>query len=210
MRIRTYTLTGGGAANTATYAALQALVAGTPMTLTGAPAAVISPGREVTITSAAVDFSAILFTVVGKDVYGGNAITEMITGPGAGLTVRGLKMFSSITSITPDTTNAGTASAGNAQRVVGNWINSNSFVSTELMPTFRSSTQILSGAPTGQWEFTNEHVTRISGGGAFVDGTVASTPAAAGDTGTIQGAFVRYVCTSAAGSIKVRFATPTF
>jgi hypothetical protein len=60
MRITGYTLTGGGAANTATYAALQASTTNVPLTLTGAAAA-ISPPREITLTSAAADLSAITY-----------------------------------------------------------------------------------------------------------------------------------------------------
>jgi hypothetical protein len=207
MRIRQYTLAGGGAANTATYSALAAPSAGVPLTLTGA-AASISPGRELTFTSAG-DASAVTFTIVGKDTYGGNVLTETITGPNAN-TVRTRKIYSSITSITPSATSAQTVSVGNAQRVCGNWINSNSFMSRDSDPTMRCSTEIVTGAPTGAWEFTNENVTQITGGGAFVDGTVASTPAAGGDTASVQGAYVRYVCTSAAGSLKARFVAPSF
>ena len=207
MRIRQYTLSGGGALNNATYSALAAPTANVALTLTGA-AASISPGRELTFTSAG-DASSVTFTIVGKDVHGANVITETIVGPNAN-TVRTLKIYSSITSITPGSSSAQTVSVGNAARVCGNWINSNPFMSTELFPTFRCSTQIVSGAPAGVWEFTNENVTQISGDGAFVDGNVASTPAAAGDTATVQGAYVRYVVTSAAGSLKARFATPTF
>jgi hypothetical protein len=209
MRIRQYTLTGGGAAATASYAALQASTVNVPFTLTGA-AAVISPGREVTLTSAAADLSGILYTVVGKDTFGGNAITEVITGPGAGLTVKGLKIFSSITSVTPNTTNAGTMSVGNPARVCGNWINANLHTTQDNPPTIRCSTQIVSGAPAGAWEFTNEDVVNISGSGAFVDGTVTSTPAAGGDTASVFGMYARYVVTSAAGSLKARFVAPSF
>lgn len=207
MRIRQYTLSGGGAANNATYSALAAPNTGVALTLTGA-AASISPGRELTFTSAG-DASGVVFVIVGKDVYGGNPITENITGPNAN-TVRTRKVYSSITSITPVGSSAQTVSVGNAQRTVGNWINSNLFCSRDNTPTMRCSTEIVSGAPTGSWEFTNENVVNITGGGAFVDGSVASTPAAAGDTASVQGAYVRYVCTSAAGSIKARFVTPSF
>lgn len=210
MRIPSYTLSGGGAASTAAFAALQVTAAGVPMTLTGAAAA-ISPPREVTLTSAA-DFSTITFIVTGTDRrQGGNVITETITGPGAGLTVQGLKVFATITSIVPSAANAAnTVSAGYPARVVGAWINTNLFRSVDNTPTIRSSTQIISGAPAGKWEYTNENVVTISGDGAFVDGTVASTPAVAGDTASIQGAYVRYVLTSAAGSLKIRFVRPSF
>lgn len=207
MRIRQYTLAGGGALNNATYSALAAPTVNVALTLTGA-AASISPGRELTFTSAA-DASSVIFTIIGKDTFGGNVITETITGPNAS-TVKTRKIYSSITSITPSATSASTVSVGNPARVCGNWINSNPFCATELFPTFRCSTEIVSGAPAGAWEFTHENVTQISGSGAFVDGNVASTPAAAGDSASVQGAYVRYVVTSAAGSLKARFATPTF
>lgn len=206
MRITGYTLTGAGAANNATYMALAAATAGVAMTLTGAAAA-ISPPREITLTSGA-DASATIYDVTGTDKRG-CVITEAITGP-ATATVRGRKVFASITSIIPRTSNAATVSAGNAQRVPGSWIGVNLFASAEFVPTMKTSTEIISGAPAGQWEFTHENVTQISGEGAFVDGVVASTPAAAGDTAAVQGAYVRYVVTSAAGSLKTRFVRPSF
>jgi hypothetical protein len=206
MRIRQYTLTGVNASNVA-FSALAAPTAGVPLTLTGA-AAVISPGRELTFTSAG-DASSVTFTIVGKDTFGGNTITETITGPNAN-TVRTRKIYSSITSITPGSSSAQTVSVGNAQRACGNWINANLHTTQDNPPTFRCSTEIISGAPTGVWEFTYENVTQISGSGAFVDGTVASTPAAAGDSASVQGTYVRYVVTSVTGSLKARFVAPSF
>jgi hypothetical protein len=206
VRIKSYSLVGFTSSNT-TYAAAQASTVNVAFTLTGA-AAVIAIPVELTLTSAA-NLSAITYTIVGKD-RNGFVITETILGPNAN-TVKSRKIYSSITSITPDTTNAGTMSVGNPQRVCSPWINSNSFCSTEFLPTMRGSTEIVTGAPTGVWEFTNENVVNISGEGAFVDGTVSSTPAAAGDTQSIQGAYVRYVCTSATGTaIKIRVARPTY
>ena len=206
MRIKTYSLA-GLTLNTATYAALQALTINVALTLTGAAASLATP-VEVTLTSAA-NLAAVVFTVVGKD-RNGYGITETITGVNAN-TVKSRKIYSVITSITPDTTSASTVSAGNPQRVCSQWIVSNPFGSTELLPTMRGSTEIVLGAPAGAWEFTNEDVINISGEGAFVDGTVASVPAAAGDTQSIQGTFVRYVVTSVTGtSLKIRVARPTY
>jgi hypothetical protein len=207
MRIKTYTLTGLTAA-AASYAAAQTYTANVAFTLTGA-AASINPPVELTFTSAS-DLSADTYTITGKD-RNGFVITETIKGPPAG-TVQTRKVYSAVTSIVANNTQAvNTVSVGNPQRVTSPWIATNLFMSRDNAPTSRGSTEIVTGAPTGKWEFSNENVTQISGEGAFVDGTVTSAPAATGDTASIQGAYIRYVVTSVTGtSLKIRVVRPSY
>lgn len=207
MRIKTYTLNGLTSSNTV-YAAAQTYTANVAFTLTGAAALLANPA-ELTFTSTA-NLSADTYTITGLDRMG-FVITETIAGPNNN-TVKTRKVYSKITSIVANNTQGvSTVSVGNPQRICSPWIGVNTFAASDFVPTARGSTEILVGAPTGAWEFTDENVTQISGDGAFVDGTVASTPAAAGDTQSIQGAYVRYVITSATGtSIKVRVVRPSY
>lgn len=207
MRIKTYTLS-GLTSNAATYAAAQTYAANVAFTLTGAAALLATP-VELTFTSAS-NLSADTYTITGLDRYG-MVITETIVGPNAN-TVRTRKIYSKITSIVANNTQGvNTVSVGNPQRVCSQWIGVVTFLATDFVPTVRGSTEIVTGAPAGTWEFTDENVVNISGEGAFVDGVVASTPAAAGDTASIQGAYVRYVVTSVTGtSLKVRVVRPAY
>lgn len=68
-------------------------------------------GRALSLTSTA-NLGGITFTVVGFDLYG-RPQTEAITGPNNN-TVNGKKGWKWITSVTPNTTNAGTVSVGTA------------------------------------------------------------------------------------------------
>lgn len=68
-------------------------------------------GRAVSITSGAGSLAAVNFLVVGFDMYG-QPQTELIVGPGAGLTVNGRKGFKWFLSITPSAGNAATVSVG--------------------------------------------------------------------------------------------------
>ena len=69
-------------------------------------------GRCISLTSAS-NLAGINFLVSGYDLYGW-PMTQLITGPGAGLTVNSLKAFKWIASIVPSGTNAGTVSVGTA------------------------------------------------------------------------------------------------
>lgn len=125
MRIREVTLVSGGAAdndslaasqavagaaaNTAGIAALQATATGVPMTLTGA-AASLDPPRQLTFTSAA-DFSGDTFDIVGTDADGNPQTVNNFAGPN-NTTVTTAEVWGSVTSITPDDTNASTISVG--------------------------------------------------------------------------------------------------
>ena len=68
-------------------------------------------GKRPSITSGGGDESGQTFTIVGTDLSG-NAQTEVITGPGAGATVFGLKTFQTISSITPSSNTAGRINMG--------------------------------------------------------------------------------------------------
>lgn len=69
-------------------------------------------GRCVSLTSAS-NLAGINFLISGYDLYGFPQ-TQLIAGPGAGLTVNTLKAFKWISSIVPTGTNAGTVSVGTA------------------------------------------------------------------------------------------------
>lgn len=200
-RIKTYTLVGITAA-TASYAALQVTAANVPMTLTGA-AASINPPQELTLTSAA-NFSTITFTVVGKDRWG-NPSTEVITGPGAGLTVRGLKVWSVITSITPSAANAAnTVSAGNDARTTSPWVMCGLGKGVDNAPSAMVSLLIVTGAADGVVETTYQTPGNIANDGAVIDETIAVTP---GTPVSAKGYMCRAVITTNTGTtLTARFA----
>jgi len=201
MRVKTYLLVGGGAADAVNFAAAQAPTANTPLTLAaGATAAsLVAQPREVTLTSAA-DLSAITFTIVGLDRWGGNVITEQIVGPNAN-TVTGRKIYQRITSITPSATSGSNVSAGYPQRVVSPWVVADVNRSTEQVPLMQLASEIVSGAPDLSVENTYEWVTNVSGDGAYVQSSQDTTPPS---VTTVQGTAVRGVCTTATGSIRIR------
>jgi hypothetical protein len=102
----------GAGSNAALVAAAQNIVGGTPMTLTISPYIMPAP-RFVTLTASAThDFSAINFTIVGNNQETGAAWSEVLTGPGPGLTVQSTKVYATVISITPTTTLAQNISAG--------------------------------------------------------------------------------------------------
>lgn len=202
-RLKEYTLV-GAAADTAAFAALQAPSAGVALTLTGA-AASISPPRELTLTSAA-NLSAITFVVTGKDRWG-NTVTESIVGPNAN-TVQGLKVFASITSVTPSASNAGTVSVGFPQRVCSPWVISNRSLGYDNKPSLQSSILTLTGAPTAVLETTFSGPAEFTGEAGPVD---KSTAIVAGTPQAVPGEMNRIVLTSTAGtSIRARFTLAGF
>ncbi len=83
-----------------------------PTALTvGVVGTVANKNALVTITSASGDESGKTFTVVGVDMDG-TALTEVITGPGAGLTVTGRRIFKDIYTITPSASLAADVTVG--------------------------------------------------------------------------------------------------
>ena len=83
-----------------------------PTALTvGVVGTVANKNALVTITSASGDESGKTFTVVGVDMDG-TALTEVITGPGAGLTVTGRRIFKDIYTITPSAALAANVTVG--------------------------------------------------------------------------------------------------
>lgn len=203
MRVRTYTID-GVAVSAAGIAAAAAPNAGVAMTLTASPVA-LSPPREVEITSAG-NVSAVTFVVTGLDRWG-NTITESIVGPNT-TTVRGRKVFASVSSVVPSATSATTASVGWGVRVPSPWVISNSVRSTDAFPSMEIACTINAGAADGQIETTYDNVMSISGEGALIDDVIAVTPP---DTNQAIGAFARVVNTSGAGTtLKARFLRPGF
>ena len=91
----------------------QAPTAGTALTLNGAFAtggvATLDQQRQVELESAA-DMSGFNFAIVGTDEQG-RPITETIVGPNAGVSATSLD-FLTVTSITPDGTDAGNVEGG--------------------------------------------------------------------------------------------------
>jgi hypothetical protein len=207
MRVKQYTLSGGGAADTAVYAALQAPTANVALTLTAAATgvALLATPRELTFTSAA-DLSAITFTIVGTDRWGSPA-TATLLGPNA-TTDTSKTIWQRLTSITPNATNAGTVSVGNPQRVVSPWVGLNTNHSTDLVPKAVISMETLSGAPTATAQFTVEQFTQYPADGARPMDSAATLNNTT--VAEVQGTAVRVVLTSAAGSAKFSFARPNF
>lgn len=207
MRVKQYTLTGIGAADAVAYAALQASVALTAMTLTAAAtgAALLATPRELTFTSAA-DSSAVTFTIVGTDRWGMPA-TDTIVGPNAN-TVRTKSVWARITSITPNVTNAATVSVGYPQRVVTPWVGFDTLRATDGVPKGVVTMETISGSPTASPEQTFERFTQYPADSAksyTAAGTLNDTTPV-----EVQGTAFRAVLTSAAGSAKFTFARPQF
>lgn len=174
---RLRSIIGGITANTAGFAALQAQTGGTGLTLatTAAPAAtagsLLPNAVAVTLTSAG-NLSAGTFTAVGTDRRG-NFLSEVITGPNAN-TVSGHFLFGTVTSITPNTTNATTVSAGWAGTNYGPW----------LMTAFHQATIVakaISGTPSIQVGVTTQNILdpwqfQPDGGGGQPEGGKSGSP----------------------------------
>ena len=204
MRVKQYTLTGGGAADAVAFAAAQASTAGTAFTLTGAAAA-ISPPRELTFTSAA-DASTVTFTIVGTDRWGSPA-TDTVVGPNAN-TVRTKSVWSRIISITPNASDADTVSVGYAQRVVTPWVGLSTNNATDILSKGAVTMETISGAPTASPEQTFERFTQYPADSArsmTATGTLNDTTPV-----EVQGTAFRAVLTSVAGTAKFTFARPHF
>ncbi len=89
-------------------------------------------GSKVSITSASADESGITFTVVGQLPGTINDVAEVVTGPGAGLTVITDTHFANVKSVTTSGSTTGDVFVGN--RAVGSAITSD-FVSAWLLPS---------------------------------------------------------------------------
>ena len=117
MRIISATLGPIASASTTSISALSGgtIAGGTALTLTSSPYVLTSPSR-ITITSTGND-NAVKFTIVGTD-WNGTPVTETMTGGngGAATNVYGNAYsaydYSTVVSITPNTTTASTVSAG--------------------------------------------------------------------------------------------------
>jgi hypothetical protein len=75
--------------------------------------------RRVAITSAGADTGR-TFTVTGTDRYG-RALSEAVTGPGAGLTVYSTSDFLTVTQIAVDAATAGAITVGQGDKVSSQW-----------------------------------------------------------------------------------------
>lgn len=215
-RVKEYTLVGVDASASG-IAAAQNLTAGTGLTLEAAAAA-LDPPRKILIDADA-DISAVVFTVVGKDRWG-NSISEEITGVTT-TAVSSVHIYASISSITPDTTDAvNSANVGWAVGAISPWVICGRRVGFEQLPICLVSALILEGAADGSVEVTydsNQSPSKASYPNIFVaseqvyenhpiDETIAVTP---GTPVEAQGVFCRFNMSTGAGtSMKVRFAQP--
>jgi hypothetical protein len=137
MRTKTYQLTGQNAA-AASVAAAQLPTAGTPLTLAASPVVFgsqktltgflsgVAQGTpsELTITTLSGSPAGQVFTVIGRDRWGINLITETITNSAGGAaTLQSKCVYSTIVSITPSITDGtNNVSAGVPQRVTTPWV----------------------------------------------------------------------------------------
>jgi hypothetical protein len=200
MRTKEYTVT-GFALDRDGLAAAQAPSAGVALTLEAA-AADLDPPREVAIYSAA-DLSAISFVVVGLD-RNGQAVTETIVGPAAAATVVGQLVYSVVTSITPDGTDAGDVEVGWVARTTTPWVICGLHTGYDVLSAARVSVIDLVGAGDGSVEITYRGDTPAVP--PRVDETIAVTPLT---PVTAQGIMCRFVLTSgAATGATVRFGRP--
>jgi len=111
-------ITGGGTASTVTstniFKTVSQIAVSASVTAditVGKVNTIVNQSALVTITSSASDESGKTFTVVGKDMSG-NSLTEIITGPGANLTVTGRQIFRSIETITTSAATTGAVTIG--------------------------------------------------------------------------------------------------
>lgn len=189
------------ASNTAGYAALQATTAGTPLTLVGTPqlpnpsaGQLHNSAAPITFTSAG-NVSAVNFTCVGYDRRG-QIQTEIIAGPNA-TTVSGHLLFNKIISITPNTTQGTTVSAGWGSRNYGPWliiayhsasINASLYSGSPtfdikvtdfnfLDPTYFHASPGGGGTPTGDMNFQGSGIAvQPFTGGPYIDQPVTAFP----------------------------------
>ncbi len=213
MRTKQYTVTGFALDRDGLVASANP-VAGTPMTLLAAAAA-LSPPREVAIYSAA-DQTAVSFVVVGLD-RNGMLITETITGPGAGLTVRGQLVYSVVSSITPSASPGTATEVGWVARTVTPWVITalKTGADGHSLATCKVSVIDLVGAGDGDvevtYDFPGGYVNGVIRGDTppvppKIDETIAVTPLT---PVSAQGIMCRFVLTSgAATGATVRFARP--
>lgn len=213
MRTKEYTVTGFALDRDGLVVSANP-IAGTPMTLLAA-AASLSPPREVAIYSAA-DQTAVSFVVVGTD-RNGVSITETITGPGAGLTVRGRLVYGSVTSITPSASPGTATEVGWVARTVTPWVICSLWTGKEgtQVGAARVSVIELTGAADGDVEVTYDFPGGYPNG--IIKGVTATTPPKVDETVavtpltpvTAQGIMCRFVLTTGAGTgATVRFARP--
>lgn len=211
MRTKEYVLTGFALDRDGLSASANP-VAGVPITLLAAAAA-LSPPREVAIYSAS-DQTAVSFVVVGLD-RNGISVTETITGPGAGLTVRGKLVYSVVSSITPSATPGTATEVGWEARTLTPWVICGLGTGVDVLSSCRVSVIDLVGAGDGSVEVTYDYpggyVNGVIRGDTppvqpRIDETIAVTPLT---PVTAQGIMCRFVLTSGAGTgATARFARP--
>lgn len=208
MRIREVTVLAVGAEDTDAFVANTDTTADTPLTLEAA-AASIDPPRELLFTFDA-DSTAVTFTIVGKDRRGMDQ-TETVVGVNAG-TVLTSGVYSSITSITPDVTDAGTLEVGFTARGVSPWFIMNTTHSRETIPTGLVECIDSGDTPAaGQIEYTIENAARKPNAQCTPTDTPTALTGVPGDTVELSPcAWWRIVNTADTGTLKVAVARPSF
>jgi hypothetical protein len=197
-RLKTYTLT-GFAVSADGVALAQAPSAGVALTLE-AGAANLSPPREL-LFDADGAMAAVNFTVVGLDRQG-NPQTEVVTGVTT-TAVSSVKIYSSVTSITPDATDADNVTVGWDARTVSPWVVCGIRRGYDTLSVALVSFLILTGAADGIVEVTYDSPAEPE---PAVDETLAITP---GTPVEAQGVMCRVVLTSGANtSAEARIAQP--
>lgn len=94
-------------------------------TFTGATA------RQVTITSGGSDESGKTFVVTGTNVMGG-AVSETLTGPGAGATVTSSTYFLTVTSVTVSADTTGAVTVGMTNTAASPWVRFDDFAPSNI------------------------------------------------------------------------------
>lgn len=210
MRTKEYTLTGVDADNDAFVTATDT-EDGVALTLESA-AASIDPPTFLSFTTDA-DMTDTTLTIVGVD-RSGNEITEDVVLPDTDTVVSAL-VYASITSITPNMTNANNVEVGFPDGAVTPWVICGLHTGYDILSAAKVSVLILEGAADGEVDVTYDYPGGYPNGiirgdtppvYPRVDAVVAVTPGTPVDA---QGIMCRFRLTTGAGtSALVRFARP--
>lgn len=202
MKTKIYTVE-GIAGDEDKFVAATATTAGTALTLLAA-AADIDPPQELAFTTTG-DMTAVTLTIVGTD-RSGNQITEEIVLPDTSA-VLSKKVYASITSITPDATNAETVAVGTTgDRTTTPWVICGLHTGVDQMSTCKVSVVELDGSADGIVEVTYDYPNNGTGDELAVDETVAVAP---GTPAAAQGIMCRFVLTSGENTgATIRFGRP--
>jgi hypothetical protein len=208
MRIREVIVESVGAEDANAYVTNTDATADTPLTLEAA-AASIDPPRELLFTFDG-DSTAVTFTIVGKDRRGTDQTEILVGGNAEALITKGV--YSSITSITPDVTDAGTFEIGFAARGVSPWFIMNTTRAMDT-PPFGVAECLDGGDGTvvGQIEYTIENASRKPNAQCQVTNSPTALTGVPGDSVEMSFcAYWRIVNLADTGTLKVAVLRPSF